>query len=127
MGKKIDAYQADDGKIFLGDEAKEKMEQHEKVQEKKRRIKNVIEYARKIYNVPRLDETNTDKEGNRIDGEGVGWEALTNREAKFLADVCEDVESDTLDEFISSIARLKLYNASTFANLCCFMEREFTK
>ena len=56
MGKKISAYQANDGKIFTGAGAKEKMEAHDRYLTREEKIKVTTDYARHLFKVPRCNE-----------------------------------------------------------------------
>lgn len=104
MGKKIVAYQTDDGKVFSGKGAKERMEEHENRLKMKKRINDIKDEACHIY-----------KFNEKFDPSGEKEEALVD-------DVCENYDLGFSD-VVTVIIRLRAYNPEAFQRLMCYIER----
>jgi hypothetical protein len=106
MGKKIVAYQADDGKTFTGPNSKVEMERYERLKKMEKKLKTVIEYARKLFNIPasKNDDERSEQEQDIM-------ESVDGCQAVFY-----------FDDLVEIIVRLRLYNTSTFDEFVVYLK-----
>jgi len=110
MGKKIAAYQAEDGKIFTGVDARQEMELHERILEATKEIDKTVEYARKIFDVP--EATNSTPATELLDDDDE-----TTKKEYFFMDKVVGYDDFSFDDMITWIVKMKAFNQDAFALL----------
>lgn len=114
MGKKVDAYQANDGTLFTGKDAKKNMELHERLVEAGNRAKEIVKYARKVFGIPKVEDLDLGDEHELFDDE------TTQKEQDFMEQIGENfslADDYYFDDLITWIMRMKAYNGEAFHKL----------
>jgi len=109
MGKKIVAYQADDGRIFQGSNARQDMENYERRKEQRKRCEKVVLHARRLFGLSTVNEIDDDSDSREES-------ALTDRITDGF-----DVEID-FDDFVSWIVNLRDIDPASFDEMVSFMD-----
>jgi hypothetical protein len=112
MGKKIKGYQATDGKVFIGRDAKGDMERHEYIIGINKRIQDAIGYAHKVFDVP-ADEFIKPRRNEICDD-------VTEKERAFLEEVGTEYD---FDDFIEQIVRMREFNKKAFSKFVVYLEK----
>jgi hypothetical protein len=118
--KKIAAYQATDGKIFTGNNAKSKVEEYERRFELDMKVEKAIERARILFDVPEVNDKTPNKDKHEESG-------LTKKEVEFLDKIAQ--EWDTGEDFenvFDSIVRVHAYNREAFSKFIDYLNGDAT-
>jgi len=109
MGKKIVAYQADDGKIFQGSNARQDMENYERRQKQRKRGEKVVLHARKLFNLSVVNEVDSVEDS-------ADESIITNRVTDGF-----DIQI-AFDDLIQWIVNLRDIDPASFDEMVSFMD-----
>lgn len=110
MGKKIEAYQARDGKTFVGEDSERKMKNHERKLDQIEKVKAAVKQSRIIFDVP-------DPEDYEM------GTPESYKEEDFLEGVGLDNTDLDFEDMIKLFVTLRAYNKSGFDRLISYIRR----